>query len=464
MRRLLLATTALGMGAGVAMAMEESVSDGMDMSHGMGMDMMDDMGMAPTLALSGNAEMGVVGNKDDEARFHTDMDVTFTASGTMDSGVTWSAAIDLDEIQDDTNMVAGPPAQTVDAATGDDDDDGGVTIKISQPEGFGTLTMGDAPGGIAWAVSDARGAGPGSIRDNHELGGDGNDGLDARHDNQILLWDRAIGSGFSLAASVEIDDDRDGKPDTATFDPILGVGGRFSMGMGVGTLGLGAGFQMGSFAHTFTQGLTGQQRADNVKAASEGRKLMTGTDLWYVPGVSAKDGGKAIPKKGREVDATAFGGSVSLDFGHGGDGIKMIADGGIMEADGDGTPAGGGAVTETFDMEAMHVGIGLGYTVGAISLGVNAGTKVTEESHDSSPAAANAGLVKRETTVNGFGFSAAYDLGGGAAIQFGAGSHETEHDWTFQGTDAAVRSGGGLKGYDQSSDTNSWSLGVKFSF
>jgi len=455
------------MGTGAAMAMEESVSDGMGMSHGM--DMMDGMGMAPTLALSGNAEMGVVGNKDDEARLHTDIDVTFKATGTMDSGVTWSADVDLDEVQDNTNMVAGPPAQTVDAATGDDDDDGGVTIKISQPEGFGTLTMGDAPGGIAWAVSDARGAGPGSIRDNHEHGASsGNDGLDAKHDNQILLWDRAIGSGFSLAASVEIDDDKDGKPDTATFDPILGVGGKFSMGMGVGTLGLGAGFQMGSFAHTFTEGLTGQQRADNVKAAADAKKLATGKKLWFVEGKPA-NGGKAIPDKGREVDATAFGGSVSLDFGNGGDGIKLIADGGIMEADGGYTMGTGDAAkTHTFDMEAMHVGVGLGYTVGAISLGVNAGTKVTEESRDEDSGSATTGLVKREKTVNGIGFSAAYDLGGGAAIQFGAGSQETEHDWTFQdakdGTTAAIRSGGGLKGYDQSSDTNSWSLGVKFSF
>jgi len=288
MKRLLLTTTALGLSAGVAMAMEESVSDGMGMSHGM--DMMDDMSMAPSVALSGSAEMGVVGNKDDEARFHTDMDVTFTASGTMNSGVTWSAAIDLDEVSDDKTVKDG---QTVDDATANDDDDGGVTIKISQPEGFGTLTMGDTAGGIAWAVSDARGAGPGSIRDNHEhKGSSGNDGLDAKHDNQILRWDRVIGSGFSLAASVEIDDDGDGKPGTMTHDPILGVGGKFSMGMGVGKLGLGAGFQMGTFNHKF-----------------------------------AKFNSKEEYHWNRTVDATAFGGSVSVDFGNGGDGIRVIADG-----------------------------------------------------------------------------------------------------------------------------------------
>jgi len=420
MKRLLLATTALCMGAGVAMAMEESVSDGMGMSHGM--DMMDGMGMAPTLGFSGFAEMGVVGNKDDEARFHTDIDVTFKATGTMDSGVTWSADVDLDEVRNE--IVDDKPVK--DHATANDDEDGGVTISIGQPEGFGTLTMGDTAGAIAWAVSDARGAGPGSIRDNHEhAGSSGNDGLDAKHDNQVLRWDRAIGSGFSLAASVEIDDDKDGKPDTNTYDPIMGVGGTFSMGMGVGTLGLGAGYQMGSYKHSFTK--------------------------------------FGMPKETHwmgEVDATAFGGSVSVDFGNGSDGVKVIADGGLMEADGGMTKD---SVTSAADFEAMHVGLGLGYTVGAISLGVNVGNKVEESTYDPNVAAASGNdAVGLETTVNGIGFSAAYDLGGGAAIQFGAGSHETEHDWSYQNN--ATASGGGENGHDRSSDTNSWSLGVKFSF
>ena len=439
MKRVLLASTALCLGAGTAVAQ----------------DMMMD---GPSLALSGSAEMGVAGSKDDEARFHTDIDVTFKATGTTDAGVPWSADVDLDEVSDDTNTTAGPPAQTVDAATQDDDDDGGATVSISQPAGFGTLTMGDTAGAIAWAVSDARGAGPASIRDNHEHGGSsGNDGLDATHDNQILRWDRAIGSGFSMAASVEIDDDADGAPGTKTYDPILGVGGRYSMPMGVGTLGLGLGVQMGSKAHSFASGLTGTQRAANATAAANGVKAPNeADDLWYVPAKGT------IKKSGREVDATAIGASVSLDFGNGADGIKVIGDAGLMEADGSLVPAGGGAATATMDVEAMHLGLGVGYTVGAISLGVNVGTKVTEDSHDSAPGAAASGLVSREATVNGIGFSAAYDLGGGAALQFGVGSHETEYDWTVQGN--PTLSGGGNGGYDHSTDTNSWSLGLKFAF
>ena len=418
MKRLLMATTALCLGAGTA---------------------------AADIALSGSAEMGVAGSKDDSVRFHTDIDVTFTLSGATDAGVTFGSAIDLDEVQDDL-VSKGTPAQPVDDATANDDDDGGIAVFMSQPQGFGTVTMGDTAGAIAWAVSDARGAGPGSIRDNHEHGGSsGNDGLDNSHDNQILRWDRAIGSGFSMAASVELSDDADGKPGGKTYDPILGVGGTYSMGMGVGTLGLGAGFQMGSWDHTISDGLTGTQRAANAAAPAGADAPHKAEKLW---------------DKG-EVEGGAFGASVSLDFTSGGDGIKLVGDAGLMEADG--SMGGAAGVTDTADVEAMHMGLGLGYTVGAISLGVNVGTKVTEHTHDDDFTAAAAGRTVLETTVTGVGFSAAYNLGGGAELQLGLGSSETEHDWTVGDGDNDA-SGPGLTGYDHSTDANSWSLGVAFSF
>ncbi len=397
MKRLLLATTALGMSAGAVMA--------------------QDMMSEPSVALSGFAEMGVAGSKDDSVRFHTDIDVTFKATGATDAGVTWSAAVDLDE------GGAGAPA------VADDEDDGGVTVSMSQPEGFGTITMGDTAGAIAWAVSDARGAGPGSIRDDHEHGGSsGNDGLDAKHDNQILRWDRAVGSGFSLAASVELDDDTDGRPGGKTYDAILGVGGTYSMGMGVGTLGLGAGFQTGSFKHEIAAGEPG--------AAA----------LWD-----------------SEVDATAVGGSVSLDFRRDGDGIRIVGDAGLMEADGS-MVNDDGDVTDVADVEAMHLGVGLGYTVGTISIGVNVGTMTTESTYD---IRGDSNATTVEETVEGIGFSAQYDLGGGAKLQFGVGTSETETDYQYGGAvqlgtipDNRTRA----NVHDGSSDTQKWSLGVAFSF
>ncbi|MCY4240281.1 MAG: hypothetical protein OXD36_00885, partial [Rhodobacter sp.] len=197
--------------------------------------------------------------------------------------------------------------------------------------------------------------------------------------------------------------------------------------MGVGTLGLGGGFQMGSFAHTIA---AGDPTADGP--------------LWN-----------------REVEATAVGGSVTLDFGNGGDGFKVVADGGLMEADGSVSDDDG--VAEVADVEAMHIGVGVGYTVGAISLGVNVGTKTTESTYDVR-GDNNATVI--EETVEGIGFTAQYDLGGGAKLQFGVGSSETETDYAYGSavdlTVPANRTRANV--HDSSSDTNSWSLGVAFSF
>jgi len=398
MKRLLMATTALCLGAGTAAAQ----------------DMMMD---GPSLAITGGAEMGAAGEKGKSARFHTDIDISFKGTGTMDSGVTWSAVVDLDEGGD------GAPAHGV-------DEDGGVTIAISQPQGFGTLTMGDVDGGYDWAIAGAREAGPGSIADDHEHGGSGgNEGLDGDHDGEILQWNREIGSGFSLAASVELHDHEDGEQ---SHDPIVGVGGQYSMSMGAGKLALGLGYQMGSAGYT----------------DKEMRKAGTGTEeitLWD-----------------NELEATAVGGSVKMDFsGEDGNGIVLIATGEMREFDG--SVLDDGDVTDTADIEHTHLGVGLGYTVGAISLGVNVGTNVSEWATDDDPDEADEGRTALEKTTNGVGFSAAYDLGGGASLHFGVGSSETEYDWNVQDNSDA-ENGGGATGWDHSTDANKWSLGVAFAF
>ena len=383
MKRVLLASTALGMGAGVAFA-QDAMMDG------------------PTIGLKGNAEMGVAASKDNSVRFHTDIDFTFTASGTTNGGVAWSAEVDLDE---------GGKGGT--AAHVNDDDDGGVLISISDPDGFGTLKLGDANGAIAEVVADARGAGPGSLRDANEVDGtDGNDGLDGSHDGQILLYTREIGSGFSMAASVELDDHED---EEASEDPIIGLGGKYEMPTGAGMLAFGAGFQMGSDAQTIAGGQAHGATGD-------------APEIWS-----------------GEMDFTAFGGSVSMDFGNGGDGIKVIADGGIIQ--GDGETVTGTRVTGNADYERTHLGLGVGYTVGAISLGVNVGTKIWEESHDGNLGSATAGLDTVETTESG------------------VGSSETEWDYTYQDNvpASAARAANGA-GHDHSIDTNKWSLGLAFAF
>ena len=142
MKRVLLATTALCVGAGMA---------------------------AAEVALSGNAEMGVVGSKDDSERFHTDVNVKFSLSGETQGGVTFGTEIELSDIEDADGR----------KTTNADDEHGGIAVHISDPDGFGTLTMGDTDGAYDWALSEIVGVGGGSINDAQEHGAhDGNGGLD----------------------------------------------------------------------------------------------------------------------------------------------------------------------------------------------------------------------------------------------------------------------------------------------
>ena len=391
MKRVLLATTALCVGAGMA---------------------------AAEVALSGNAEMGVVGSKDDSERFHTDVNVKFSLSGETQGGVTFGTEIELSDIEDADGR----------KTTNDDDEHGGIAVHISDPDGFGTLTMGDTDGAYDWALSEIVGVGGGSINDAQEHGAyDGNGGLDGTFDGQILRWDRAIASGFSLGASVELDDDTDGEPDGAesdTFNPVLGVGVKYEMGMGLGKLGLGGGFQTTSY---------------DGKVEDVNDVLLAGA----------------------EVDAAIFGGSVSMDFTNGGDGLKVIANASMMDADGSATV---NDITGTVDIEQTYLGVGLGYHIGDIELGLNAASKVTEGTADANSARPNDSATVEET-VTGVGFAATYDLGGGASLQFGVGSSETEVDYTY-GSALSQYAGNstGEDSHDSSSDTNKWSLGVAFSF
>ena len=412
-RKILLATTALCMGAGMAGT------------------------AAADVALSGSAEMGVAASKDNSVRFHTDIDVTFTLSGTTDAGVTFGSAIDIDEASDEDGGK--------DHATQADDEHGGIAVFMSDPDGFGTLTMGDTDGAYDWSMIEV---GSGGIRDDSEHGAwNGNSGLDGKHDGQILRWDRAIGSGFSMGASVELHDHAD---NAASYDPILGVGGTYSMPMGAGTVALGGGFQAGSFDHSIADGITNAQRA----MASPPK----GAQLWgRAAGVTTGHDG--------ELEGAIAGGSARMDFGGQGGGLSVTLNASMMEADGSNTVGSGAtAVTTTADVEQTHLGLGLGYKIGAVSLGVNVGNMVTESTVDpNTSAASNTDRVMIEETVNGVGFDVAYDLGGGATLKFGVGSSETEHDYTYQVAND-VRSGSTDAGHDHSTDTNKWSLGVAFSF
>jgi len=141
MKRILLASTALCLGAGMAVAMDKgathTMSDGMDMSHGMGMS--DGMMMEkPAITLTGDGRMGVISDADDNLKFSSRVRVEFTLAKELDNGLSAGGSIRADN--------AGPGASGT-----------GGSIHLSGP--FGKLSMGDVASGAKAAVGHVDGVG-----------------------------------------------------------------------------------------------------------------------------------------------------------------------------------------------------------------------------------------------------------------------------------------------------------------
>ena len=387
MKRVLLATTALCLGAGMA---------------------------AADIAMEGSAEMGVAGSKNDSARFHTDVNLKFVLSGTTDAGVAFGTEIELSDIED----AGGRHTTNV------DDQDGGIAVYMSDPDGFGTLTLGDTDGAYDWAMTELPGGG---LRDEVEHDAhSGNGGLDAEYDNQILRYNRTIAAGFSFGASLELDDDTGGTEGSNTADPIIGLGGKYGMDTGAGKLTLGGGYQRGGYRFN---------SEDDVEAVATPFERTT------------------------EVTAQVFGGSAKMDFG----GVAVTLNASMGEAEGSYATTGDNPNTVTLDGEFTHAGVGLEYTVGALSLALNVGSLSEELTFDPSNNATRDRVIGDQTTT-GVGFGASYDLGGGASLVFGIGNTETEFDLTNEpdGTNPANTSAS-VTG-DSDTDKYEWSLGVAFAF
>ncbi len=137
MKRVLLATTALGLGAGVAFSQDMGMAnDGMMME------------MAPTVTLSGDGRMGVVSDKDDNLKFDSRVRVTFTLAKALDNGLSAGGSIRAD------NAPAG--------ASGT-----GGSIYLSGP--FGKLSMGDVDPGAKAAVGQVASVGYRNLGDPNEI-------------------------------------------------------------------------------------------------------------------------------------------------------------------------------------------------------------------------------------------------------------------------------------------------------
>lgn len=225
---------------------------------------------------TGWAEMGIFGGSSDfgdtDTQFFTDIEVTFTMTGETDTGISFGAALDMED-----------GVGTGGGAVNNNADDGGASMFVSF--GGATLTMGNTDGAFDAAVPEMALAG-GSIADDETVHAGFNDGaalsgaavaalteagvvlpasgFDGREDGQIARFDYTVSSfGFHLSA----EQDDNGAGDDAVIGVGLTYGGEFAgttvnagiahqkqddftvTGLGV-TAGLASGFSAGI---TFSQ-------------------------------------------------------------------------------------------------------------------------------------------------------------------------------------------------------------------
>jgi len=297
MKKVLFATTALVASAGIASA---------------------------EVAVSGSAEMGVIGGDGIELQFFQSVDVRFTMTGETDGGLQFGATIDLQDLAQNGNPV---------------DVTGFADFTVFVSGSFGTLTMGDTDGALDWAMTETNIGG--SIDDSETAHGgfNGNSRIDGTfggtYDAQIARYNYSFGD-FGVAVSAQLDD-------SGVADPNIGIGFKYSGDLGGVTLGVGLGYQS----------------YENAAGSSE----------------------------------SAMGVSISAGFGGGFTAIVNYSDLGDID---------GGGVSET------HYGIGFGYKMDALTIGVNYGA-YEEGGNDQ----------------DGYGLAVNYDLGGGATAMFGYGSTQT---------------------------------------
>ena len=287
---------------------------------------------AADVAVTGAVEMGVVGGEryatpaapGGVTQFWTEHEVTFTMSGEADNGLTFGAAVQLDEWA---------------ASTGTDDNGANVFIAY----GPARLTMGDTDGAFDAALTEV--AVGGSIDDSHtwHAGYNGNAGLDNTYDNQVATFQYTFDS-FTGYLSAEVDD-------TGVGDPVWGLGVKYSGDLGGLTLGVGLGYQT----------------TDTNGGAAGGAR-----EIWGI--------------------------SLNTTLGNG---LQAILNYSSQSRD-------------AWAADQTHTAIGLGYTMNALTVGLNYGVYDDQ-----------AGVSGDKDS--GFGLAVNYDLGGGLAVQFGYGKSNMEN-------------------------------------
>lgn len=276
-------------------------------------------------------------------------------------------------------------------ATNNNNRDGDTVVFISG--GFGELTLGDTDGALDWALTDAGNINNGGSLADDETSHAGYLGsyLDGAYDGQVLRYNYSFGD-FGVAISAEMDDsDTDDDRDTG-----YGIGFRYGTDLGGVALSLGIGYQFA--AGGYTQGLGSYDDTGDLEATLG--------------------------------DTDAIGLSIAADFNNGFSAGMTYNNWDVDDEDG-------------LEADIQHIGLGVGYVTGALTVHANYGVFEIDDLGDIGDA-----------TVDGFGLSAAYDLGGGAVVHFGYGSSSYDLD-----DDLATALG---RDDDDSSSTYSFGLGLSF--
>ncbi|KUF11071.1 porin [Pseudoponticoccus marisrubri] len=355
------------------------------------------------IALSGSAEIGILGGSDfiyETTQFHTDIDVTFTMTGEADNGLTFGAKVDLDE-----NGAFGNTTQ------------GGETYFVAF--GGARLDMGDVDGAFDAALTEAIIGS--AIADDHEHAGyNGNAGLDGSYDGQIATFSYTF-DAFTGYLSAEIDD-------TGTFDPVYGIGMKYSVDVSNATIGMGIGYQSGDQAAanaSFGAAVAAANAAANGTPADP-VNFVAATPGYLGNNPGDNDGAFAtavLAGQALAVRSEVIGVSFDATFDNGLQAIVNYSEAQYSD------------VAGTNDETETHLGLALGYTMNALTVGVNYGKYEDFLGVD-------------DLEAEGYGLAVNYDLGGGLEAQFGYGNSEY-----------STPAGGGL-----SKSIDTYSLGLAMSF
>ena len=326
---------------------------------------------AADVALSGRAEIGIFGSEADDDDADFFQDIN--VQFTMSGETDGGLTFGASVGLEDDIGDNGADSE----ATNNNDRDGDTVIFISG--GFGTVTMGDTDGALDWALTEAGNINNGGSLADDETSHVGYLGsyLDGAYDGQVLRYDYSFGD-FGVAISAEMDDS-DTEDD---LDSGYAIGFNYSGDMGGFTLNAGIGYQQAEVASTFEviDVAVGETSDVDILGLSVGAEFTNGLAV----GIQYTDW---------NVDRD------SLD-----------------------------------DIDASHVGVGIGYVTGALTLHANYGMYDVDDIG----------------TADGYGISAAYDLGGGAVVHFGYSDGDIDYD-----SDT---------GLDDEDELGKYSLGLGLSF